>query len=349
MALRAIGNTYPNPPVGAIIVKDDIILSRGWTQPHGTTHAEMHAIHQINDKKLIEGSTLYCTLEPCYHQGKNPPCVNNIIKFKFKKIVISHLDKNPKVYSKSVKKLKSAGIIVVIKSFGKEIKRLNTIFFNTINHNKPYVTLKIASTADGKIATDLNESKWITNANSRIRGHMLRSLNDCMLVGTGTIKKDNPLLDCRIAGLSKRSPDLFILDRNLKLQQNHKIFFNKNRNVYIFHSKEISSKNTKIRHVKYIKLGEINNVLNLKEGLQKIANLGYMNVLVEGGSKLTASLLKANLIDEIYWFRASKIMGDNGLGAISSIGVSSINRMKKFKFVSYMQNGNDGLTIYRKS
>ena len=129
MALRAVGTTYPNPPVGAIIVKNSSIISRGWTQPRGVPHAEIHAINKIKNKKDIEGAHLYCTLEPCSHKGKTSPCVDQIIKLKFSKVIISQVDKNPLVNNNSVKKLRSAGISVVIKNFGKETKKLNNIFF----------------------------------------------------------------------------------------------------------------------------------------------------------------------------------------------------------------------------
>ena len=147
MAFRAVGTTYPNPPVGAIIVKNDTIISRGWTQPKGVPHAEIHAINKIKNKKDIEGAHLYCTLEPCSHEGKTSPCVNKIIELKFSKVFISQVDKNPLVSNKSIKKLRSAGIRVIIKNFGKEVKELNNIFFNSIKKNKPFIMLKIASTA----------------------------------------------------------------------------------------------------------------------------------------------------------------------------------------------------------
>ena len=349
MALRAVGNTHPNPPVGALIVKNNVILSRGWTQQHGSPHAEIHAINKLKNKKILEGATLYCTLEPCSHIGKNPPCVDKIIKMKFAKVVISQLDRNPLVYQRSVKKLQKAGIKVVVKNFGIRTKELNRVFFNTINHGNPFVTLKIASTADGKIATESRKSKWITNSISRMKGHKLRSLNDCILVGKSTLEKDDPRLDCRIEGLNDRSPDLFILDRRLELKKNLKIFSIKNRNLYLFHSEKQYKNIIKSRNIRYINLNEKNNMLDINKVLKKIASLGYMRVLVEGGSKLTASLLKDNLVNEIYWFRASKIMGDNGLGAISPIGIHKINNMKNFKLISSTRNENDELTIYKKT
>ncbi len=348
MAFRAVGTTYPNPPVGAIIVKNDKIISRGWTQPKGVPHAEIHAISQIKNKRDIEGAHLYCTLEPCSHEGKTSPCVNKIIDLKFSKVIISQVDKNPLVNSNSVKKLRSAGINVVIKNFGDQVLNLNNVFFKSLNNNKPFITLKIASTADGKIATKLNESKWITNSISRMIGHKLRSLNKCMIVGTGTITKDNPVMDCRLDGLSNRSPDIFILDRKLILKRNLKIFSNKNRKIYIFHSDKIKKKIHKSKNIKYIKINEVNNLLDIKTIIKKISDLGYMRILVEGGAKLSASLLIKNQIDEIAWFRASKIMGKNGINAISDLNIENIDQLKKFKLIHTKIIDNDQLSIYRK-
>ncbi len=348
MAFRAVGSTYPNPPVGAIIVKNDIVLSRGWTQPKGVPHAEIHAINQIKNKKDLKGAHLYCTLEPCSHEGKTLPCVNKIIELKFSKVTISQVDKNPLVNTNSIKKLRAAGIKVVVKNFGDRVKNLNNIFFNSLKDKKPFITLKIASTADGKIATDSFDSKWITNMTSRMIGHKLRSLNECMIVGTDTVRKDNPVLDCRLDGLSDRSPDIFILDRKLILKRNLKIFSIKNRRIYIFHSDKIKKKILKLRNIKYIKIKEENNMLDIQTMIKKISNLGYMRILVEGGAKLSASLLNKNLINEIAWFRASKIMGNNGISAISDLNIENIDRLKKFSLVSNKTINNDQLSVYRK-
>lgn len=348
MAFRAVGTTYPNPPVGALIVKNGSIISRGWTQPKGIPHAEIHAINQIKKKIDLRGAHLYCTLEPCSHQGKTSPCVNKIIELKFSKVIISQVDKNPLVNNKSIKKLRSAGIKVIIKNFGPKTKELNDIFFNSLKYGKPFITLKIASTADGKIATEFYESKWITNSTSRMIGHKLRSLNECMIVGTGTIKKDNPTLDCRLEGLGVRSPDIFILDRKLILKKNLKIFSLKNRTIYIFHSDKVKKKIIKSKNIKYIKINESNNMLDTKTMIKKITNLGYLRILVEGGAKLSASLLNENLIDEIAWFRASNIMGKRGIDAISNLKIKHIKHLKKFKLIQNKTIDNDQLSVYRK-
>ena len=347
MANRAVGTTYPNPPVGAIIVKNDVILSRGWTQQRGVPHAEIHAINQIKNKREIEGAHLYCTLEPCSHKGKTSPCVNKIIDLKFSKVIISQVDKNPLVNSNSVKKLRSAGIKVVVKNFGEQAKYLNNIFFKSLN-DKPFITLKIASTADGKIATNSYKSKWITNSVSRMIGHKLRSLNECMIVGTSSIIKDNPALDCRLDGLSNRSPDVFILDRKLILKRNLKVFKNKNRKIYIFHSENTGKKTLKLKNIKYIKIKQMDNSLDIKSVINKISELGYMRILIEGGSKLSASLLNEDLIDQINWFRASKIMGNNGINAISDLNIEKIDHLKKFKLIKCKIIDNDQLSVYKK-
>ncbi len=345
MAERATGMTAPNPPVGAVIVKDGIILSRGWTQSGGSPHAEIHAINQVRNKSLLEGSTLYSTLEPCSHKGKNPPCIDNIIKYKFKDVVISQKDKNPLVNGKGIKKLRSKGIKVNQIKFNDNINKFNNIFFNSVNKNKPYVSLKIASTADGKIATKTKESKWITGNRSRMIGHLLRSKNDCILVGRGTVEKDNPLLNCRLSGLNHSSPDIFVLDTNLKLSLNNKIFKLKKRKIFIFHNcKKFNRK--KYKNFRLIRLDNDHCNLDIKEVIKFISYEGYHRILVEGGSQISTSLLKNNLIDRIYWFRASKVIGNEGIGAISNLNIKKINLVKNFKLENSERVDDDILDIY---
>ena len=347
MAYRAIGSTAPNPPVGAIIVKDEMILARGWTQVNGSPHAEIHAISQVKDKKKLNGATLYTTLEPCSHYGKNPPCVEKIIKYKFAKVYLSQEDENPKVHGSAVKILKRSGITVIKKNFSINTYELNKIFFRSLNKLKPYVTLKIASTSDGKIATKSFESKWITNSISRLHGHKLRAKNDCILVGSGTISKDNPLLNCRLAGYENSNTDIFLLDQRLKFKKKLKIFSLKKRRIFILYNKDNIIKK-KIKSATYIGVKVKNNLLDIADMLKKIAELGYMRILVEGGSILTGSLIKNDFIDEIQWFRANKIIGGNGLEAISSIGINKINDVKRFKLIKNKIFEDDQLSIYKR-
>ncbi len=347
MAERAVGLTAPNPPVGVIIVKDGSILSRGWTQPGGSPHAEVHAINQVKNKSLLKGSTMYSTLEPCSHTGKNPPCIDSIIKYKFKDVILSQKDRNRLVNGRGIRKLRSKGIKVTQVNFGKNINKLNNVFFNSINKNAPYVSLKIASTADGKIATKAKDSKWITGKYSRMIGHHLRAKNDCILVGRGTVEKDNPLLNCRLSGLDNASPDIFILDTNLNLSLSSKIFKLKRRKIFIFHNCSNFNKQ-KYKNIKLIRLNTYAGKLDIKTAIKSISVNGYHRILVEGGSLISTSLLKDDLIDKIFWFRASKIIGNEGIGAISNLNIKSMNLVKKFKLENSIRVEDDIMDIYNR-
>ena len=174
MASRAIGTTSTNPAVGCVIVKNDNIISRGWTQPGGKPHAEIHAIEQIRDKSILKGAEMYCTLEPCSHYGKTKPCVNSIIRLGIRKVYIGDIDKNPLVNGIGIEKLKKSKIKIEL-LFNKDIQSLNNIFFNSKLKKRPLLVAKIASTLDAKIATISSESKWITNSLSRMHGHYCSS------------------------------------------------------------------------------------------------------------------------------------------------------------------------------
>ena len=345
MAERSVGLTAPNPPVGVIIVKDGEILSRGWTQIGGSPHAEIHAINQVKNKSLLNGSTMYSTLEPCSHRGKNPPCIDTIIKYKFTNIVISQKDKNPLVNGNGIKKLRSKGIRVTQINFNNYINKFNNIFFHSINKKKPYVCLKIASTADGKIATKTRDSKWITGKYSRMIGHYLRSKNDCILVGRGTVEKDNPSLDCRLSGLDHTSPDIFILDTNLNLSLSSRVLKLKNRKIFIFHNCFKFNKK-KYKNVRLIRIKDNPGILDIKKAIKLISTKGYHRILVEGGSKISTSLLKNDLIDKIYWFRASKVIGNEGIGAISNLNIKKMNLVKNFKLENSTRVEDDIMDIY---
>mgnify|MGYP001483253694 CR=1 FL=1 len=345
MAERSVGLTAPNPPVGVIIVKDGEILSRGWTQIGGSPHAEIHAINQVKNKSLLNGSTMYSTLEPCSHRGKNPPCIDTIIKYKFTNIVISQKDKNPLVNGNGIKKLRSKGIRVTQINFNNYINKFNNIFFHSINKNKPHICLKIASTADGKIATKTRDSKWITGKYSRMIGHYLRSKNDCILVGRGTVEKDNPSLDCRLSGLDHTSPDIFILDTNLNLSLSSRVLKLKNRKIFIFHNCFKFNKK-KYKNVRLIRIKDNPGILDIKKAIKLISTKGYHRILVEGGSKISTSLLKNDLIDKIYWFRASKVIGNEGIGAISNLNIKKMNLVKNFKLENSTRVEDDIMDIY---
>ena len=350
MAFRAKGTTAPNPNVGAIIVKDGKILSRGWTGKNGRPHAEFNAIKRIKNKKKLNGTTLYCTLEPCSHKGKTGPCTELILKYGFKNVFISSVDKNKIVDGKGIKKLKQNNLNVKFVR-NKKVNLVNNIFFNAINKKKPFLTLKIASTIDSKIATSNFESKWITSKASRLIGHSLRFRNDCLLTTSQTVLKDNPLLDCRLEGLENYSPDIFILDRELKIDLSKNIFKKKNRKIFILHNidpKKIKSAKYKKKKIELISISQSNGSLNIKEVLKKIADYGYQSILVEGGGKISASLLSNDLVDNIYWFKASKFIGQEGISAIEKLGIHDMKSIKKFNLSKVTKLEDNTLNIFIK-
>ena len=217
ISLRGIGNTWPNPSVGVVVVKNDQIISRGWTQPGGKPHAEIVALK----KKIFFGATLYTTLEPCSHHGKTPPCVDQIIKSKINRVVIGLKDPNPKINGKGIRKLKKKKIKVTIGVLQKEIKKIHFGFFYKIKKNKPFIASKIAISKNGKMINPKKE--WITSEVSRKYGNFLRSKYDAIITGINTVLKDNPLLNCRHYGMENLSPVRFILDSNLRIKENLKI------------------------------------------------------------------------------------------------------------------------------
>ncbi len=211
LAQKNAGGTSPNPVVGCVITRDNVIISSGVTAIGGRPHAERIAIDKVENKKLLNGATIYVTLEPCSHFGQTSPCVDEIIKHKFAKVVICSTDPDSRVNGNGIKKLEEAGIKVVAGVMDQEARELNRGFFMAKTQQRPFVTLKLATSLDGKIATHNFDSKWITQNRARNYSHLLRAKNDAILVGANTYKKDNPSLDCRIAGLEIFSPKIIIL------------------------------------------------------------------------------------------------------------------------------------------
>lgn len=208
---KNLGGTAPNPVVGCVITRDHQIISSGVTAFGGRPHAEKIAIDKVIDKKILEGATLYVTLEPCSHFGQTPPCADEIIKHKFKKVVIATNDPDLRVNGNGIKKLQEAGIDVICGVLEKEAQEINRGFFTARKLGRPFVTLKLATSLDGKIATKNFDSKWITGEKARNFAHLLRAKNDAILVGANTFAKDNPLLDCRLPGLEEFSPKIIVL------------------------------------------------------------------------------------------------------------------------------------------
>ena len=340
LALKAKARTFPNPMVGALVVKNGRIIGRGYHEKAGFPHAEVIALNQAGAK--AKGATLYVTLEPCIHFGRTPPCVARIIKSGVKEVVIGMTDANPLNNGKGIRALKHQGIKVKVGFLEEELKKINEVFIKYITQHMPFVTVKVAESLDGKIATKTGDSKWITSDTSRALAHRLRQNYDAIIVGVNTVLRDNPSLD---AWFSKKHPIKVVVDSQLSTPGNANIFSKGKVIIVTLPSKEgQETENRKVltQKAQVLQVKEKDGQINLKDMLKKLAGLEISNVLVEGGGTLIGSLFDEGLVDKVLFFISPKIIG--GKEAISPVmgrGISRIDKAVKLKDVKYKRLGED--------
>lgn len=325
LAKKGRGKVNPNPLVGAIIVKNNKIIGCGYHKKIGGPHAEIEAINSCNES--IEGSTLYVTLEPCFHYGKTPPCVDKIIECKFSKVVIGSLDKNPLVYKKSIDKLERYGIEVKSKVLEEKCNKLNEVFMKYIETKEPFVVLKSAITLDGKIATSNGESKWITDDESRKIVHKLRNELTGIMIGVNTVIVDNPSLTCSIEG--GRNPIRIIVDSKLRIPINSKIVKTaKEVKTIVATTKDCDlMKKSQLENlgVEVLIVNDLNEKVNLKILMKELGKKNIDSILLEGGGELNFSALEAGVVNKLMIFMAPKILGGrNSKTFIEGNGIKSL-------------------------
>jgi diaminohydroxyphosphoribosylaminopyrimidine deaminase/5-amino-6-(5-phosphoribosylamino)uracil reductase len=346
LARKNLGVTGSNPVVGCLIVKNNEIIASGITGFGGTPHAEVDAINKVQNKTVLREAEIYVTLEPCCHFGKTPPCVDEIIKHQFRRVIIGTRDPDQRVNGQGIEKLKKSGISVTEGVLTAEAQELNRAFFKARKTQRPFVTLKVATSLDGKIATKDHDSKWITNESSRKFSHYLRSINNAILVGSNTVRKDNPLLNCRISGLENHSPIKIIVSSELDLDPKSQIFAN--GKIMILTNKKVAN-NHEFPHSKLIFCPEKNGKINLDEALKILCHEGINSLLVEGGSSIATQFLQENLVDELIWIRSSKIIGNEGISAIGTMNFSQIAEcLEGFRRSEFLAKEEDLIEIYRK-
>jgi len=319
LAAKAAGRTSPNPMVGAVLVKGGKIIAEDYHRKPGTPHAEALVIQKAREKS--KGATLYVNLEPCCHTDKRtPPCTMAIINAGIKKVVIGMKDPNPKVSGKGIEKLKKAGIEIVSGILEEDAKKLNEAYIKYITTGKPFVTLKVAMTLDGKIATPEGESKWITGEKARREVHKLRGSVDAIMTAIGTVKVDDPQMTAR--GKGAKSPKRIIIDPALEIPLDAKILQTPPETIII--TENTGNKAKKLEETG-IKLIHYNGKLDLKWLMEKLSKMEITSVLIEGGSSLNAHAFEDNIVDKVMFFIAPKIIG--GKESFSAVGGISFRKL----------------------
>ena len=329
LAARARGHTSPNPLVGAVIVQGDRIVGEGYHQKAGETHAEINALNHAG--KAARNATLYVTLEPCCHWGRTPPCTEAIIRAGIAKTFVAHVDPNPKVAGKGIRQLERAGIHVHVGLCEDEARRLNEIYIKYIQTKRPFVILKSAISLDGKIATVSGESQWITSQASRLKGHEIRGSVDAILVGIGTVLRDNPSLTTRIPNQEGKDAVRIVVDSQGRTPLTAKIFNpNSEAGVIIAVTENVSAEKVEklqAADAEVLVIEEKQNRVCLSALMKKLGQREITSVLIEGGGEVNASALKAGIVDKVSFFIAPKLIG--GVNAPGPIGGEGIQRLSE--------------------
>lgn len=346
LAERGLGNVWPNPAVGCVLVKDGRVVGRGWTQPSGRPHAESEAIARAGE--AARGSTAYVTLEPCAHDGRTPPCVDAMLGAGIARAVVAVVDPDPRVDGKGIARLRAAGMTVDVGCLEEEARRQNAGFFLRMCRRRPFVALKLATSADGRIATVTGESQWITGPAARAEGHRLRLRHDAILVGSGTALADDPMLTCRLPGLEGRSPVRVVVDRRLRLGAESRLARSAGSlPVWLFTTATEAPAATALGSagVTLLPLAEREPGAVLHEVLAALADQGITRVLVEGGATLVTAFLREGLVDRLYQFEAPLLIGADGLPAVHSLAVRGLIEARRWQRVEERLLGADRLNV----
>jgi diaminohydroxyphosphoribosylaminopyrimidine deaminase/5-amino-6-(5-phosphoribosylamino)uracil reductase len=345
LAHRGLGRVWPNPSVGCVLVKRDRVVGRGFTGPGGRPHAETEALAAAGREAAL-GATAYVTLEPCSHHGQTGPCAEALIAAGIKRAVVALEDPDPRVSGRGIALLREAGIEVTLGPLAQHAADLNEGFFLRLREGRPLVTVKLASSLDGRIATHTGESRWITGVEARLATHRLRMDSDAVMIGSGTALADNPELTCRLPGLEDRTPVRIVVDSRLRTPLTSKLVASAARTktwIVTCHG------NPPERTAAFLRCGvEIleaplaaDGKVDLAVALRSLGSRGLTRLLVEGGARLTAALLRAKLVDRLAWFQAPILLGGDGVPAAVAFGVDRLEDAPRFRRLELALTGDD--------
>lgn len=346
---RGLGRTAPNPAVGAVIVKDGVIVGRGWTQPGGRPHAETEALKRAG--KEARGATLYVTLEPCSHQGKTPPCADAIVRAGIARVVSALGDPNPEVAGQGYTKLRERGIAVETGLGGEEAARAHAGHVRRMRDGRPQVLLKLAVSADGMAGLPGRKPAAITGEAARGRVHQMRAEADAILVGIGTVMSDDPHLTCRLPGMLEQSPVRVILDAKLRIPLATSLIGTARETpTWVFTAPETSAMAEDILKAKGVEVFRVegkNGRLDLAAVLKMLAGRGVTRLMVEGGPTVAAAFLKADLVDEAALFRSPNELGA-GIGVLEGLPLTALTNSPNLKSIASETIGGDMLQLFER-
>ena len=350
---RGQGLTWPNPAVGAVVVKDGVIIGRGWTQPGGRPHAEPEALKRAGE--AARGATLYVTLEPCSHVGKSPPCADAVIAAGIARVVSAIEDPNPEVAGQGHAKLRAAGITVDIGLGAAEAARDHAGHFRRVRDRRPHVILKLAVSSDDKIGAAGRKPVAISGEAAKARVHLLRAQCDAILVGIGTVRADDPLLTCRLPGMAARSPVRVVLDRSLRIPGSSRLVHSARETPLWVMTSNLAEAPAAMKlgaaGAKVIRVATATPPpgLDLPTVLRALAEKGITRLLVEGGARVASSLVAAGFVDEVWLLRGAEPVGAGGVAALGALPLTSITQSPNFRVRASQSLQKDTLTIYERA
>jgi len=350
LARRGLGSVWPNPAVGCVIIKDGRVVGRGWTQSGGRPHGETEALRRAG--AAARGAAAYVSLEPCCHWGRTPPCVDALVAAGVRRVVVALEDPDPRVAGEGLRRLRAAGLEVEVGLCAEEAAEVNAGFLSRLRLGRPLVTLKFATSLDGRLATASGESQWISGPPARERAPALRASHDAIMVGTGTVVADDPQLTCRLPGLDQRSPVRVVIDRHLRVPSAARLIVDAGLvPTWVLTSRSADPD----RRAAFLANGVIlidvdlgrDGQIDLAAALAALGQRGITRLLVEGGAHVAAAFIRAGLVDRLVWVHAPLVIGGDGIPAIAGLDVAALADAAAFERLATETIGEDVLTTFR--
>lgn len=353
LARRGLGSTWPNPSVGCVLVRDGHVVGRGWTQAGGRPHAETEALRRAG--AAARGATAYVSLEPCSHHGRTPPCADALVAAGIVRVVAATEDPDPRVSGQGLERLRAAGISVGIGLMRAEADAVNAGFFLLVREGRPLVTLKIAASLDGRIATSRGESRWITGEASRELAHSMRAAHDAILVGSGTAIADDPMLDVRLPGFEAARRVRVVIDGRLRVPLTAKLVRTAREHpAWIFARNDADPARAGVLAENGVELVRLpadpaTGHLAPLDIVRALGKRGITRVLLEGGGHLAAAFLRAGLVDRIVRFTAGVALGGDAVPAVAGLGIERLADAPRYSLLEVSRCGEDVLETWGRS